>query len=161
MKSRKDYNSTYYQKHKEEIISQNTDYYINNTEACKKRKAAWGKKNKEHIAEKSRLRYLRVKDSFKTDPRKYYSQYKANAKKKGKEWGIDIETFKTFWQKPCSYCGDEIQTVGIDRVDNSVGYIAENLASCCGTCNYFKRALTEEHFIKHCKKIIKHYESNI
>lgn len=59
----------------------------------------------------------------------------------------------TFWNQPCSYCGSEIKTIGIDRVDNSIGYSMNNSVSCCIICNRMKRNYKVEEFINHCKKV--------
>lgn len=37
----------------------------------------------------------------------------------------------------CFYC-DRAVACGIDRIDSSVGYVADNMVSCCGHCNYMK-----------------------
>lgn len=46
---------------------------------------------------------------------------------------------------------------GIDRVDNSMGYVSGNLYACCKTCNYAKGQLTLEQFLIHVAQI---YELN-
>jgi len=80
--------------------------------------------------------------------------YKRAAKKRNVDWFLSDEEFKTFWQQPCSYCGDEIETIGIDRVDNTKGYYLENCTPCCSTCNTMKMSLSTEDFVKKIKKII-------
>lgn len=62
----------------------------------------------------------------------------------------------TLWQKPCSYCGDEIETIGIDRVDSSLEYSIDNVKSCCKACNYMKRSYSYTFWINHMRKIISH-----
>ncbi len=80
-------------------------------------------------------------------------EVRCNASKRGLGWSLTREEFMSFWQKPCFYCGDEIQTVGLDRIDNSEGYSKENVVPCCGTCNAMKSALTQEDFIERCGRI--------
>jgi hypothetical protein len=38
---------------------------------------------------------------------------------------------------PCVYCGSLIRGIGsgLDRINNSKGYIIDNVNPCCGTCN--------------------------
>jgi len=67
-----------------------------------------------------------------------YRTYKEGARRRGFIFELSIEDFEMFWQKPCNYCGDEIETVGIDRVDSSKGYALENAVSCCTMCNQMK-----------------------
>ena len=60
---------------------------------------------------------------------------------------------KHFGKKPCYYCGSEIETVGIDRVDNKIGYEFDNCVPCCGLCNKMKNSYNSKKFVEHCKKI--------
>ena len=45
-------------------------------------------------------------------------------------------------QFPCYYCngffGKSECGVGLDRLDNSKGYVIDNVSSCCNTCNALK-----------------------
>jgi len=82
-----------------------------------------------------------------------YECYKRNAKKRGVLFNIPIEEFKKYWGKPCSYCGSEILTIGLDRVDSSVGYVEGNIVPCCELCNWMKRELPLTIFLEHIEKI--------
>lgn len=42
---------------------------------------------------------------------------------------------------------------GLDRVDNSLGYILTNVVSCCAICNRMKLTLTYCAFIEKCRRI--------
>ena len=85
---------------------------------------------------------------------KRYWDYKTAAKSRGLVFNLSKEEFLTFWQKPCVYCNGEIPTIGLDREDNTGGYLLDNVVSCCIICNKMKMALPYEVFIEHCKKII-------
>lgn len=87
---------------------------------------------------------------------KKLASYRSAAKKRGLIFGITKEEFLTFWQKPCHYCGSDIQTVGIDRIDSTRGYFMDNIVSCCAICNTMKLALPRDVFIEHCLKVITH-----
>lgn len=67
---------------------------------------------------------------------------------------LTFEQFMEFWQQDCSYCGDTIRTVGIDRIDNSIGYVPGNCVPCCEPCNKMKRMQTKEAFLERCQKIV-------
>ena len=69
---------------------------------------------------------------------------------------LTFEEFKSFWQLPCHYCGAEIETIGLDRIDNSLGYKLDNVIPCCLRCNILKFFNTEKEFLDHCKKIVSH-----
>lgn len=60
------------------------------------------------------------------------------AKHRGKIWKLSKEEYLDLISKPCYYCNliNDVETgVGLDRIDNSKGYIAENCLSCCALCN--------------------------
>lgn len=112
--------------------------------SCKgKQNRDWRKENKE----KQRLRNLR--------PQRVYSGYKQNAKKRNIEFLLTKEEFMTFWQQPCTYCGKEIVTAGIDRIDNNFGYILENCTPCCSVCNWMKMQMGVNEWFDHMFTILK------
>ena len=107
----------------------------------------WRAKNKD------RTKVHRARYHTKHPIRKRYWDYRYSAKVRGIEFGINYEDFITFWRKPCVYCGKVVKTVGLDRVDNTHGYLNNNIVSCCSVCNRMKGVLTMEEFIKHCRLI--------
>lgn len=79
--------------------------------------------------------------------------YKRGAERRGLSFEFTMETFTALWQKPCTYCGDEIDTIGLDRRKNKEGYTLENTVPCCPVCNFMKHTMDEEKFITKCKQI--------
>lgn len=69
-----------------------------------------------------------------------FSIYKARAKRRDISFNLTLEEFSTFWQQPCYYCACEIKSIGIDRVDNSIGYELNNCVSCCAKHNSDKKS---------------------
>jgi hypothetical protein len=58
--------------------------------------------------------------------------------------------------EPCFYCGQETTFEtrnGLDRLDNSIGYIKTNVVSCCWTCNNMKQCLDPITFVERCSQI--------
>lgn len=107
----------------------------------------------------------------RTDLQKYryiYNSYKKSANVRNHEFDIDRTLFTNLILSPCTYCGLEktneridrvnpsetIQYNGIDRVDNSKGYIISNVVSCCRLCNKMKGTLTHNEFYNHINNII-------
>jgi hypothetical protein len=80
-----------------------------------------------------------------------------NAHRRGYEYSLSIEDVKEYWQKPCFYCGSSMETIGLDRVDNTRGYTKDNIVSCCWDCNRIKMTMTQEGFFE---KIIQIYNYN-
>ena len=80
-----------------------------------------------------------------------YYDYIRNAKKRKKDFQLTKEQFKELTSQNCHYCnkvpskiyykegcnGEYIYN-GIDRKDNSKGYIIENSLPCCYACNTIK-----------------------
>lgn len=67
----------------------------------------------------------------------------------------------------CTYCGAEPANVaksctstvlynGIDRVDNSVGYILSNCVPCCSQCNVAKAGLSVDQFVSWIRRASAH-----
>ena len=65
---------------------------------------------------------------------------KARAKRKGHEWNIDEYDYQLMIQTCCRYCGGKLEAsgVGLDRKDNTLGYVTSNVVPCCRTCNILK-----------------------
>ena len=91
------------------------------------------------------------------EKRKRFRSYLGGAVERNLEFKLTEDEFESFWQKPCHYCGGPIETVGLDRVDNGVGYLHNNLVSCCRKCNLMKMRLDVPEFLEHVRKI---YEFN-
>lgn len=86
-----------------------------------------------------------------------FHQYKKGAKKRGIIFDLKEEDCVPFYNTTCSYCGDPIKGLGIDRVDSSQGYTLNNTAPCCSTCNFMKHVLSRTEFYSHINKIV-HYK---
>ena len=78
-----------------------------------------------------------------------FVHYKSEAKKRGIDFNLSKNQFKPFWQKPCSYCGSTIDTIGIDRIDSSKAYRSDNCTPCCAACNSMKNDKPEKDFEDH------------
>lgn len=83
-----------------------------------------------------------------------FNAYKASAKVRGITFRLTKGYFETNWQRPCSYCGAEILTIGLDRKDNDEGYLVSNVVSCCEVCNRMKLAMTTEDWYNQMAKIL-------
>lgn len=85
----------------------------------------------------------------------YFNSYKTKSTRREHSFTIDIDTFKTLVLSECYYChfkkDDEV--IGIDRINNAIGYEKENCAPCCKLCNMMKWAFHPLFFIQLCKII--------
>ena len=90
---------------------------------------------------------IRHDDCFGNAKMVSYNNYKGSAKYRGKYFELEQEMFDFIISKECYICGkqnSENHQNGIDRIDNSIGYIFENCKSCCSECNKMKRVLEFE-----------------
>lgn len=96
-------------------------------------------------------------------------EYKGQAKKGNKEFSLSDDEFKELIYSNCYYCGKEPSQVmrsrssngnilynGIDRIDNSKGYVRGNVVPCCRQCNIAKRDHTVKEFKAWIKAIYEH-----
>ena len=98
--------------------------------------------------------------AYNRSPVGRYKIYADSAKLRNLSFELTFDQFMVFWQKPCSYCGGEIATIGLDRTDNAVGYTIANVVPCCWTCNKAKLKRSKSEYIAHCRQIIKHCDDH-
>jgi len=96
--------------------------------------------------------YQKSVKKYQSSPKGRFNAYKYNTN--NRPFHLTFEQFMTFWQQPCSYCNDSIDTIGIDRVDSNKDYILENCIPCCSTCNMMKSTLTKEQWFAHMRKVL-------
>lgn len=99
----------------------------------------------------------------------HYNKYRGGAKKRGYDFNLSIKEFESIISKPCHYCGDagtaykyrgkthsKFKCNGVDRVDNTKGYTADNCVPCCGHCNKAKRGMDINDFLELVSRIFNH-----
>ena len=92
-----------------------------------------------------------------------FNSYKKRANEKEIDFELNEEIFYNIIQHDCYICGKSFSdnhTNGIDRIDNTKGYILPNIESCCAECNYMKSDLSLEDFFDKLRKIRKNKLSN-
>lgn len=74
----------------------------------------------------------------KTLPGKY-AEGRKKAKLRGLEFSIPFEIYQNLLNNfGCFYCGKDVKTdfgLSLDRIDNSKGYLPNNVLTCCRDCN--------------------------
>lgn len=83
-----------------------------------------------------------------------YRNYQYNAKRRDIKFFLTREQVEIITSQPCFYCGSN-KSVGIDRVDNNIGYLVENCVPCCMICNKMKINYSLEDFLNHIINIYK------
>ncbi len=89
----------------------------------------------------------------KAKPWSRYSKLSSGAKNRNLVFSISFPRFSELQRLPCFYCGREDRFRGLDRVDNDVGYVEENVVPCCGQCNKAKHAYSQDDFLEMCRLV--------
>jgi len=83
-----------------------------------------------------------------------WSEYKANAHRKGLPATLSFAEASLLLSHACDYCGGP--GGGIDRIASSLGYVTGNVASCCAPCNYAKRGMSRAEFLAWVERVHEH-----
>ena len=100
-----------------------------------------------------------------------FRNYKRGARIRNLSFELTKEQFKEITRQNCKYCGSEPKQSyyqgggngeyiynGVDRIDNSIGYIINNVVPCCKDCNIGKGTKTKEEFLEWINRV---YEYSI
>ena len=90
-----------------------------------------------------------------------FSRAKRGALRLNHEWLLTKEEFGHLVSSKCHYCGDGPDSlhgfIGVDRINNAVGYIVENCVPCCWPCNRAKGPSGYDEYIARCRKVAEHH----
>lgn len=83
--------------------------------------------------------YHRAK--YKESPWRWrFNSMKRRIARKGLNFELSYDEYRTLvLSKLCHYCGDK--ATGLDRLNNSIGYIRSNVVPSCAECNYARKDL--------------------
>jgi hypothetical protein len=100
--------------------------------------------------------------------------YKNSAYRRNHIFNLSFSEFENLIENNCYYCNsskEESTNIitdsnrerkyiynGIDRIDNSKGYIKDNVVSCCPKCNMAKRLMTLSEFQQWINKIYNNFK---
>lgn len=133
------------------VKESNRRYYLKNKDKILINNKKWHKNNPDKVKEynlKSRLKYSLT-------PKSYFKVLSRNARKRNLDY-LNQKDFLNWYGlqlKKCVYCGileeqlrfisvsfknKEIKRLTIDRKDNNVGYLTDNMVLCCFRCNSTK-----------------------
>ena len=86
--------------------------------------------------------------------------YRRNARQRSLRWCLSRAQALRLFSRECYYCGAPPSNIanhegmngvfiysGIDRLDPTRGYIADNVVPCCRTCNVAKLKMTRDEFL--------------
>lgn len=115
-----------------------------------------------------------LKDSMTVVVNSIFSDYRARAIKKNLDFSLERALFQGKIDTECFYCDSLASNTkqiickdesfnksydynGLDRIDNTKGYLEDNVVACCKTCNVAKNTMTHEEYLQFIKRV---YEFN-
>lgn len=115
---------------------------------------AWIKRNREY----SRINQRKWVAANPT--RAAWKSYRQSARLRGVNFDMSYHMFATRITQPCFYCGALARPInGLDRRDNNLGYVDENVSACCTICNLAKRNMTEKEFVSWALRLAHHLQT--
>jgi hypothetical protein len=97
--------------------------------------------------------------------REFFS-FKLSAKRRGLDWDITESVLDNLWDKQKGFCALTKEPLvktprswSLDRIDNSKGYVPDNVQLVTKEINMFRGSLDIETFKKLCKKVVYSNES--
>lgn len=110
-----------------------------------------------------------------------FLKYKIEARNRKLSWGLSLEEFSLLTKQNCYYCNQSPHKFynnngstsveakeyskylynGIDRKDNSDGYMPENSVTCCWKCNKMKGSMGYDTFINTIKEIFNNLKEKV
>jgi hypothetical protein len=113
----------------------------------------------------------KTKDPGVSAKRSVLSRYKFSARERDFEWGLSDVDFECLTQSACQYCGCAPAMVstnpgdngsfvynGIDRVNNTKGYVLGNVVPCCQKCNQAKLTYSVSDFLTWARRVVQFNE---
>lgn len=146
--TRADYKKAYFKehrpdvKHREKKRAEDEAGYLAHNAAIHRQ---WHASNREHVAEWCRNNFNRR-----------WASIEAGAKDRGITLEITKEDYEQMTAMSCFYCDQtdpEQPFIGLDRLDNTVGYHNANVVPCCSECNNMKRCLDPRSFMERCADV--------
>jgi hypothetical protein len=131
------YRDRQHNEHQEEYLKRNAETM-----------AKWRENNPEKVEE--------ANDARLKDINAHYHNYQYKSNKYRLKFDLSLEQFETIVKMPCHYCGiiQDKGFNGIDRMDQTQGYVYENCASCCKVCNYLKGSVDNITFLQRVEHIL-------
>lgn len=143
-------------------IEKNISLFYKNQNTCKQCHIEYVNKYKKSNFEKvkkwKRKYYIEHRSEL-NDLQKRFKQWHRGAIRRNIAWDISIEDVLKL-PMICFYTGQNLtfeplsdNTVSLDRLDSTGGYVEGNIVLCCANVNMMKNILTHDKFVSICKLI--------
>ena len=90
------------------------------------------------------------------NPKGAYKIYQRQAEERDLSFTLTLSEFSDIVSSPCLYCGrlpEEVNGMGVDRVDNRQGYELGNCVPCCEVDNRAKLEQTLHEYVTQCERV--------
>lgn len=123
--------------------------------------------------QKDRVRERCGKPTTEVLVKRVMLHYTCHARTKGHPFELSNEQVQQLIFADCFYCGSSPGNImqlsrhgptpyqGIDRLDNSKGYVLGNVVPCCIRCNKMKKVLGAEEFLDHVRRIAERHSDKL
>ena len=117
-----------------------------------------GAENAKKWRDKNTTKVLDNNENKKNSRPLQYNVYSRNAALKNLDFTITYDEYVNIVNNSCYYCGilQPKGFNGIDRKDQTIGYIVDNCVSCCKMCNYIKGSLNDDIFVLRIEHILRY-----
>jgi hypothetical protein len=113
-----------------------------------------------------------ILETFRNASDRLYDEYEKSARNRNKEWDLTRDDFYRLVTSPCYYTGvppkklvltqeGDFYWNGVDRVDNSKGYVPGNVVPCCDFANMAKGTHSVEEFTDWLKQVTRFWKDKI
>ncbi len=112
-------------------------------------------------------------DRNKVINKSLHTVFRCHAKRAKNEFFLTIDELCEFIYSKCYYCNcepsnqfsypysdEKIMYNGIDRIDNTIGYVYNNCVSCCKRCNVAKNNMTMIEYITWLNNVYINFSKN-
>lgn len=149
-------------------VQKRREYEKKNREHINERGRQWKRKHRAHVNKRVRQWRKANPERSKAIVKRYrianpirvrFHVVKSQSKKIGRQFELSYEEYLQVTEGSCLYCGQPGPGSSVDRVDSSLGYTQNNVASSCWPCNRMKGDLSVDDFLKHIMKVRNHCTS--
>jgi hypothetical protein len=136
LKAKRKANPEYYKAINEKSRNKHRDRYLETKRRYAKRPEVLEKERERNKTPQRKKTMEKSNSSIKAR----FRSSKSQAAHRGIIWDLTLETYEAIIKMPCYYCNDKLCVkgkygVGLDRLDNSLGYVFGNVVSSGGMCN--------------------------
>lgn len=94
-----------------------------------------------------------------------YARYRHRARRLGLRFAVGRARFDALTTATvCAYCrrpAEPDRPLGLDRIDNALGYTRRNIAPCCSRCNRMKGTLDAGAFVRLCARVDARWSAHV